>query len=406
MQVAMPGRLSLSVVAFALAAFMNGSQAYADGTFRIGVVNDPLGTYADYSGASSVEAVKMAAEEVGGTVLGNPIEVLAGDHKNNVAKGVAIVTDWFDNQGVNAVFDVTNSSVALAVQAVAKAKGKIVVYSSPASTDLTGSACSPVGIQWTYDAYSQAYGTARDLVKAGKDTWYILAVEGAFGQSLADNITNAVQGSGGKVLGVSRHLLNASDFSQELMKAKDSGAKAIALANSGDDTVNGIKQAVLLGITGSNQTIVPMVMVISDIHYIGLDEAKDLIYLDGFYWDRDDDTRAWSKRFMARTGRMPGMIQAGAYSGALHYLKAVIAANTNDSLAVARKMRELPVSDMFAKNGIVREDGRMVHDMYLVKVKNPSGSKEPWDYETVLNTIPGNQAFRPLAESACPLVKK
>lgn len=398
--------LAAALLAVALGGAVDGAAAAADGPIRIGVLNDHHGTYADFSGLSSVDAARMAVEDFGGQVLGKPIEVLAGDHENKKDKGVAIVTDWFDNQGVSAVADMTNSGIALAVQDLAKARGKVALYSGPASTALTGKACSPTGFHWTFDAYSQAVGTARGLVKEGKDTWFILAVDDAFGTAQNAETTKAVEGAGGKVLGRERHALNAADFSDILIKAQASGAKVVALANAGNDTVNAIKQASLVGIDGTSQTVAGMVVVISDIHNIGLDDAKGLSYLEAFYWDRNDESRAWSQRFMARNKRMPGMIQAGVYSSVLHYLKAVQAAGTEDGAAVAQKMRATPVNDVFAKNGTIREDGRMVHDMYLVKVKAPAESKGPWDYLTVVRTVPGDQAVRPLAESECPLVKK
>lgn len=399
------GTLTLAAtMAWALSAPMGAARA--EDKFRIGVLNDQFGTYADFSGLSTVEAAKMAAEDFGGKVLGKPIEILAGDHENKKDKGAAIVTEWFEKQGVSAVADMTNSGVALAVQDIAKARNKVALFSGPASTALTGKACSPTGLHWTFDAYSQAVGTARALVKEGKDSWFIMAVDDAFGQAQDAEITKAVEGAGGKVVGRVRHPLNGADFSEQLIKAQSSGAKVIALANAGNDTVNAIKQASLVGIAGSSQTLAGMVVVISDIHNIGLDDAKGLSYLEAFYWDRDDDSRAFAKRFMARTKRMPGMVQAGVYSAVLHYLKAVQAAGTDDGAAVAAKMKETPVNDAFAKNGKIRDDGRMVHDMYLVKVKAPADSKAPWDYLSVLRTVPGDQAFRPLADSECPLVKK
>ncbi|HLO75378.1 MAG TPA: ABC transporter substrate-binding protein [Magnetospirillum sp.] len=398
--------ISFAAATVALALATGSGAVRAEDKFRIGVLNDHYGPYADFSGLSTVEAAKMAVEDFGGTVLGKPIEVLAGDHENKKDKGVAIVTEWFEKQNVSAIADMTNSGVALAVQDVAKGKGKIALFSGPASTALTGKACSPTGMHWTFDAYSQAVGTARGLVKEGKDTWFIIAVDDAFGQAMDAEISKAVEGAGGKVVGRVRHPLNEADLSDQLVKAQGSGAKVIALANAGNDTINAIKQASLVGVAGGSQVLAGMVVVISDINNIGLEDAKGLSYLEGFYWDRDDESRAFSKRFMARTGRMPGMVQAGVYSAVLHYLKAVKEVGADDGAAVAKKMKEMPVNDSFAKNGKVREDGRMVHDMYLVSVKKPAESKGAWDYLKVLRTVPADQAFRPLAESECPLVKK
>lgn len=391
-------------VGLALFGASAGAQVSGDKVV-IGVLNDQSGLYADFGGRTSIDAARMAVEEFGGTVLGKPIEVIAADHENSKDKATALATDWFDKQGVDVVTDLTNSGVALAIQELARTKNRVALFSGPATGDLTGKACSPVGIHWTFDTYSQAVGAARALVKEGGDSWFVMAVDYAFGLAMEEVIVKTVQQSGGKITGKVRHPLNAEDFSKFLMDAQSSRAKVVALASAGTDTVNAIKQASILGLTDGGQTLAALVMVISDIHSIGLDDTKGLTFVSGFYWDRDDASRAFAKKFNERNRRMPGMVQAGVYSSVLHYLKAVQAAGTDEAKAVVAKMKELPVNDAFAQNGRIRADGRMVHDMYLVRVKTPQESKAPWDYYKVIRTIPADEAFRPLAEGGCPLVK-
>lgn len=378
----------------------------ASDAIKIGVLNDLNGPYSDLGGAGSVEAAKIAAEEFGGKVLGKPIQVLSADHQNKPDIGAAIARKWFEIDGVDMVTDFPNSGVALAVQTIAREKKKIAIYSTAAAMDLQGKACSPTGFQWTYDTYSNAVGLVRALAKKNANSWFFLTVDYSFGQSLEAEAIKAVMATGGTVKGAVRHPLNTADFSSFLLQAQSSGAQIVALANSGADTINGIKQAAEFGIVQSGQTLVAPVVFLTDIKSLGLQAAQGLTFVTGFYWDRDDETRAFAKKFFERRNAMPTMAQAGVYSGTLHFLKAMRAAGTEDGEAVAAKMRELPVNDAFAKNGVVRQDGRMVHDMYLVQVKKPDESKAPWDFYKILATIPGQDAFKPLSESECPLVKK
>lgn len=395
-----------TIMAIGLAACFS-APAFAQGdVFRIGVLNDQSGTYSDFGGVTSVVAAKMAVEDFGGKVLGRQIEVLSADHQNKTDIGTATARKWFDVDGVEAIADLTNSAVALAVQGLAKERGKITLASGPFSTKLTNEACSPTGFHWTFDTYASSVGTARGVLEQGGKEWFILAADYAFGQQMAADLTKTVEGNGGKVLGQVNHPLNTSDFASFLLQAQSSKAKIVGLANGGTDTVNSIKQAAEFGLVDQGQNLVALAMVISDVHALGLDKAKGLVATTAYYWDRDDESRAFAKRFEALTKRKPGMIQAGVYSSVMHYLKAVKAANTADGKVVAEKMRELPVNDFFAKNGKVRVDGRMEHDMFLIEAKRPEESKAPWDYYKILRTIPAAQVTIPLSESQCPLVKK
>jgi branched-chain amino acid transport system substrate-binding protein len=372
---------------------------------RIGVLNDQSGPYGDFGGKTSVTAAQMAVEDFGGKVLGRQIEIVAGDHQNKPDIASSIARRWFDVDNVSAVADLTNSAVALAVQKIAADQGRVTLSVGPATTRLTNEDCSPTGFHWAFDTYSQAFGTARAVVAQGGKSWFILAADYAFGHQMATDLTNVVKENGGAVLGQVRHPLNTSDFSSFLLQAAASKAQIVGLANAGADTINSVKQAAEFRIAAGGQKLAGLVVVLSDVHALGLPVANGLVFTTAFYWDMNDATRAWSKRFHERTGRMPGMVQAGTYSAVQHYLKAVAAAGTADGKAVAAKMREIKVDDFFAK-GIVRVDGRMVHDMYLVEVKRPEDSKGPWDYYKVLSTIAGNDAAQPLSQSKCPLVKK
>jgi len=395
-----------TIMAIGLAACFS-APAFAQGdVFRIGVLNDQSGTYSDFGGVTSVVAAKMAVEDFGGKVLGKQIEVLSADHQNKTDIGTATARKWFDVDGVEAIADLTNSAVALAVQGLAKERGKITLASGPFSTKLTNEACSPTGFHWTFDTYASSVGTARGVLEQGGKEWFILAADYAFGQQMAADLTKTVQANGGKVLGQVNHPLNTADFASFLLQAQSSKAKIIGLANGGTDTVNSIKQAAEFGLVDQGQNLVALAMVISDVHALGLDKAKGLVATTAYYWDRDDESRAFAKRFEEITKRKPGMIQAGVYSSVMHYLKAVKAAGTADGKKVAEKMREMPVNDFFTKNGKVRVDGRMEHDMFLIEAKRPEESKGPWDYYKVLRTIPADQVTIPLSESHCPLVKK
>jgi len=346
----------------------------------------------------------MAIEDAGGKIGSQPIELVSADHQHKTDVANTIVRHWFDVDGVDVVVDIPNSAVALSIQQLAREKNKIDLIVTAATTELTGKQCSPNGIQWAYDAYSNAAGLAKALVAQGDKSWYFLTVDYALGISLQAEATKAITALGGTVVGSVRHPLNNSDFSSFLLQAQASKAKVIAFANAGTDTINSVKQAGEFGLTKDHVIVAPLVYI-SDIHSMGLQMAQGLTYIEGFYWDLNDDTRAWSKRFFERRKAMPTMTHAGVYSAVSHYLKAVKAAGTADTQAVLAKMHETPVNDFFSRGGIIRKDGRMVHDMLLVQVKKPEESKYPWDYYKILATVPGDQAFRPLSESECPLVK-
>lgn len=397
--------LALAVAGCLAAGAAAAAAAAADTAIRIGVLNDQSGTYADFGGATSVVAARMAVEDFGGTVLGKKIEILSADHQNKPDLGSSIAREWFDVEGVDAIADLTNSAVALAVQGLAQERGKITLASGPFSTRLTNEACSPTGFHWAFDTYAASVGTAKAVVESGGKKWFLLVADYAFGNQMAADLTKTVVANGGQVVGQAKHPLNTLDFASFLLQAQNSRAQIVGLANGGSDTVNSIKQAGEFGIVEGGQKLVALAIVISDVHALGLPRAKGLIATTAYYWDRDDASREWGKRFFERTQRMPGMVQASVYSSVLHYLKAVKAAGTDDGKVVAEKMRELPVNDFFAKNGKVRQDGRMAHDMYLFEVKTPEESKAPWDYYKILKTIPADQVTIPLAESKCPLVK-
>jgi branched-chain amino acid transport system substrate-binding protein len=400
-------RYSPLIGLFCVGLFLNGAAdaQTPSGVVRIGILNDQSGPYADFGGKTSVDAARMAVEDVGGKVLEKSIEVIIGDHQNKPDVGSAIARRWFDVDGVSAVAELTNSAVALAVQQIAKEKGKITLFTGPATTRLTNEDCSPTGFHWAFDTYSQAVGTARAVIAEGGKSWFLLVADYAFGHQMANDLSKVVKTSGGTVVGEVRHPLNTSDFSSFLLRAQSSKAQIVGLASAGADTINSVKQAAEYRIAASGQKLAGLVVVISDIDALGLTTANGLVFTTAFYWDRDEGSRVWSKRFFERTGRMPGMVQAGTYSAVLHYLKAMEAAGTVDGRVVADRMRELPVDDFFAK-GRVREDGRMMHDMYLVEVKTPSESKAKWDYYKVLRRIPAEEAAQPLSESKCSLAKK
>lgn len=389
------------------AAFVLPSPASAQAatSIKIGILNDQAGPYADFGGKTSVTAAQMAVEDLGGKVLGKPVEIVSGDHQNKPDVAANIAKRWFDVENVDAVADLTNSAVALAVQKIAAEKGRVTLSVGPATTRLTNEDCSPTGFHWAFDTYSQAVGTARAIVGQGGKSWFILAADYAFGHQMAADLTRVVKENGGSVLGEVRVPLNTQDFSSFLLQATSSKAQIVGLANAGGDTINSVKQAAEFRVSAGGQKLAGLVVVLSDVHALGLPVANGLIFTTAFYWDLNDQTRAWSKRFFDKAGRMPGMVQAGTYSAVLHYLKAVAAAGSTDGKAVAAKMREIKVDDFFAK-GFVREDGRMVHDMLLVEVKKPEESKAAWDYYKVLRTIPANDAVQPLDQSKCVLVKK
>jgi branched-chain amino acid transport system substrate-binding protein len=395
------------VLAALLAVSATAACAQSKPPLKLGGILDMSGLYADITGAGSETAAKMAAEDFGGEVLGRKIEIIAADHLNKADLAASIARDMLDNQGVEMLFDVAASATALAAGEIAKARNKIVIFNGPGSIRLSNEACGPYTMHYAYDTFAQANVTGLATVKAGLDTWFFLTADYAFGQDLEKDTTNVVLKNGGKVLGSVRHPLNTSDFSSFLLQAQSSKAKVVGLANAGGDTINAIKQAAEFGLTRSGgQKLSPLLVFVTDIDSVGLETAQGLLLAEAFYWDLNDETRAFSKRFMERVKRAPTAAQAGVYSSVTHYLKAVKAAGTTDSAAVMKIMKETPINDFFAKNGRIREDGRMVHDMYLFEVKKPSESKGRWDDYKLLATIPGNEAFQSLELSRCPLVKK
>src|SRR5438067_12628473 len=399
-------RVLSGVFALGLAVAASGAMAQSKPPLKLGGILDMSGLYADITGPGSETAAKMAVEDFGGEVLGRKIEIIAADHLNKADLAANIARDMLDNQGVEMILDVAASATALAAGEIAKARNKIVMFNGPASIRLSNEACGPYTVHYAYDTFAHANVTGLATVKAGFDTWFFLTADYAFGHDLEKDTTNVVLKSGGKVLGGVRHPLNTSDFSSFLLQAQSSKAKVVGLANAGGDTINAIKQAAEFGLTKSGQKLSPLLAFVTDIDSVGLETAQGLLLAEAFYWDLNDDTRAFSKRFMERVKRVPTSAQAGVYSSVTHYLKAVKAAGTTDAAAVMKMMKETPINDMFAKNGKIREDGRMIHDMYLFEVKKPSESKARWDDYKLLATIPGSEAFQPLEASRCPVVKK
>ncbi|TMQ16597.1 MAG: ABC transporter substrate-binding protein [Candidatus Rokuibacteriota bacterium] len=397
-------------VALALIAAVAAAPASAqvsDGVVKIGVMNDQSGTYADISGQGSVVAARMAVEDSGITKKGTKVEVIFADHLNKPDVGSQIARQWYDAEKVDVIVDVPTSSVALAINQITRDKGKAFLVSGAAASDLTGKACSPNTIHWTYDTWALANGTGSAVVKTGGDTWFFLTADYAFGHALERDTEAVVLKSGGKVLGKVRHPFPTSDFSSFLLQAQASKAKIIGLANAGADTINAIKQGAEFGIVRGGQQFAGLLVFISDVHALSLERAQGLVLTEAFYWDLNDRTRAWSKRFAAQHhGAMPTMVQAGVYSAVLHYLKAVDALKSDDGTKVIAKMKEMPTDDALFGKGTVRADGRKIHPMYLFEVKKPSESKGAWDYYKVRATIPAEQAFRPLDQGECPLAKK
>jgi len=397
--------LGLTAVACILSCGTAWAQV-SDGVVKLGVLNDMSSLYADVSGKGGVVAAQMAAEDFGGKVLGAPIEIIGGDHQNKPDIGAGIARQWIDTEHVDAIVDVPTSSVALAIQEVTREKKRIFLMSGPASSDLTGKACSPYGIHWTYDTYALAHGTGGALVKQGGNTWFFITADYAFGHALERDTGDAVKAAGGKVLGAVNAPLNTQDFSSYLLQAQASKAKVIGLANAGGDTINSIKQASEFGIVAGGQKLAGLLVFLSDIHSLGLKTAQGLTITSAWYWDKDDASRTFAKRFMARnpTGLPPTYIQAGIYTEVTFYLKAIQAAGTDDADKVVAQMRKMKINDFMTKDGWLREDGRVMRDMYLEEVKSPAESKYPFDYLKILATIPADQAFRPLKDGNCPLV--
>ena len=380
------------------------AQAQAPAPLKIGVMEGFSGVYGDLT-AGEVESMQMAIEDVGGKVLGRPVEILSADHQTKPDVGAQIARRWYDVDGVKMITGLGTSSVALAVRKISQEKGLIDINTGAASADLTGPACSETGAHWVYDTYALANVTGAAMVKAGGDSWYFLTADYAFGHALERDVTAVVKAAGGKVLGSVRHPLSTQDFSSFLLQAQSSKAKVIGLANAGQDTINSIKQAGEFGITKGGQKLAGLLVFATDVQSLTLPVAQGLVLTESFYWDLNDETRAWTKRYRAKKDRLPSMLTAGVYSSTLHYLKAVQAAGTDDAKPVMAKMRELPVNDVMTKNGKLREDGRLVRDMYLFEVKSPSESKGKDDIYNLISTVPGDQAYRPLKDGKCPFVK-
>ncbi|HYL47824.1 MAG TPA: ABC transporter substrate-binding protein [Stellaceae bacterium] len=391
--------------ALAFGAAAPAAQA-ANDKVVIGVMNDMSSVYSYLGGMGSVVAARMAVHDFGGKVLGKPIEVIYADHQNKPDVGAAIARKWFDEDGVDAIVDLPTSSVAIAVQQVAKERGKVTLISNGGSSELTGKFCSPTGVHWTYDTYALAHVTGKAIVQQGGKSWFFITADYAFGHQLQDDTAAVVKASGGTVVGSVNVPLNNADFSSFLLQAQQSKAQVIGLANAGGDTVNSIKQAAEFGIVKGGQRLAGLLVFIADVNALGLQTAQGLMLTEAYYWDQNAQTRAFAKRFEAEyNGKVPTSGQAGVYGAVLHYLKAMAAAKTEDGVKVVAEMRKLPINDFMTHNGKIRIDGRVIRDMYLFQVKSPQESKYPYDYYKQLAVIPGDQAFRPLSESECPLVK-
>ena len=402
--------VSLAVLACTLGGGAGLSPAQAqisDNLIKIGVLNDQAGPYADITGKGSVLAAQMAAEDMGGAINGAPIQIIDADTQNKPDVASTIAREWIDAKQVDVIADGAASSTSLAIQEITREKKRIFIASGPASSDITSKACSPYGFQWTYDTYALAKGTGGAMVKQGGDSWFFITADYAFGYALEADTSNFVKNAGGKVLGSVRAPLNTQDFSSFLLQAQASKAKVIGLANAGTDFSNSLKQAAEFGIVSGGQKLAALLVQITDLNALGLKVAQGVVFTDPFYWDRDDKTRAFGKRFMAKHGgKAPSAVQAGTYSGVLSYLKAVKAAGSDNADKVREQFLKTHYDDPMMRGGWIREDGRVMHDMLLVQVKTPAESKYPWDYEKILTVIPAEEAWRPLNEGACPYVKK
>jgi branched-chain amino acid transport system substrate-binding protein len=393
-------------VVLALTVTASGQEVFSlSNTVKIGVLTDMSSLYSDIGGPGSVEAARMAIADFGGAVNGKRIELVSADHKNNPDLGAAIANQWFAYNGVDAIADVPTSSVALAVQEVARSRNKVLLISGAADSELTGRACSPTSVHWTYDDVALANGTGRAVVKSGGGTWFFITADYAFGYDLERDTTRVVRQNGGSVVGSVRAPLGTADFAPFLSKAQASGARIIGLANAGGDTINSIRQAAKLGIAQGGQKLVALLLFVSDIHSLGLQTAQGLQLTSAFYWDQNDATRAWSKRFFDRMKREPTMVQAGVYGSIMHYLAAIKATGTTDGPTVVKQMKTTPVNDFMTKNGYIREDGTLVRDMYLFEVKSPSESRGPWDYYKQIAVIPAEEAFKPLGPTECYMTR-
>jgi branched-chain amino acid transport system substrate-binding protein len=383
---------------------VSASAVAQNGPIKLGVLTDMSSLYADNGGQGSVVAAQMAVDDFNGKVLGRSVQIVAGDHQNKADVGSTIARRWLENEGVEVILDVPNSAVALAVQGITRDKKKLLLATGAATSRLTGDECSMTGIHWTYDTYALSQGTTKAISRLGAKTWFFLSADYSLGAQLEADSRKVIDATGGKVVGAVKHPINTPDFSSFLLQAQSSKAEVIALADAGGDFINAVKQAGEFGIT-REQKLVGLIVFIADIHSLGLQSAQGLMLSSAFYWDLNDETRAWSKRFIEKTQKVPTMIHAGTYGAVMHYLKAVEAAGTLDGPTVAAKMREMPVNDFMTKNGRIRQDGRLVRDMYLFRVKSPEESKYKFDYYKLLATIPGKEAFKPMEDGGCPLLK-
>jgi branched-chain amino acid transport system substrate-binding protein len=395
----------LAATFLAWSAGTAGAQVTGD-VVKVGVLNDMSGPYSDLQGQGSAVAAQLAIDDFGGSILGKPIELVTGDLQNKVDVGAAVARLWYDTENVDAIFDVGHSAVALAVQEIARERNRINVTISAGTPALTGENCSPNGFHWTYDNYATPRATALATLKEGGDTWYFITADYAFGHSLEENTRSLVEENGGTVLGAVRAPLSGTDFASYILQAQGSGAKVICLANAGTDFVNTLKQMSEFGITEGGQRIIGLLVNLTDVHSLGLEAAQGLMYTEAFYWDLNDETRAFAERFRAVHGKPPTQMQASAYSAVNHYLKAVEAAGTDDTDKVLAAMKSMPINDFMTKDGRIREDGRVIRDLYLVRVKAPAESTNEWDLLEVVATIKGDDAFRPLDQGGCPLVSK
>jgi branched-chain amino acid transport system substrate-binding protein len=394
-----------AVAIVAIFALPASSQVAEQQPVKIGVMTDMNGPFSGYMGPGAVLGAQMAVEDFGGQLLGRPIEVLTADYQNKPDVGSAIARRWYEHDGVDLIVGAENSAVALAVMKLAKSTDRLLMVTGGAAMSITNEECNDRTINWAIDNYSLTHGTVENLVKAGSKKWFFLTVDYVYGHSLQDVASKIIQENGGSVVGSVAHPLNTLDFASFLLTAGSSGAQVIGLANSGKDTGNAIKQAAEFGIT-SKQQLAALVLFISDVNSLGLEVAKNIVFTEAFYWDRDEETRAWSRRFFDRFKAMPTSVQAANYSSVTHYLKTVKAIGTKNTAQVMEAMKKTPVNDFFAKEGIIRNDGRMIHDMYLVQVKTPQESRYPWDYYKILSVIPRDLAFQPLSLSTCPLITK
>ena len=380
------------------------AKGISDNEIRIGYIADMSGTYSPLAGPNGLEAAKMAIEDMGGAINGKKITIVAADDQNKPDIGANKVRQWIDTDNIDLVAGMVSSAVTIAVNKVVESKNKLSIVSGSASSSITNQYCTPNSVHYVYDTYALAHGTGEAVVKEGGDTWFFLTADYAFGHAMEGDVSSVVKSNGGKVVGAVRHPLATNDFSSFILQAQASGAKIVGLANAGGDTVNALKTAKEFGVVASGQKLAGLLVFLHDVKSLGLETTQGLQLTTGFYWDRTKDTRDWSQRFQKRTGVMPSMVHAGIYSSTMHYLNAVKATGSDDSQAVMAEMKKTPINDFFATNGRIRDDGRMIHDMYLAEVKKPSESKNDWDLLKILRTIPADKAFRPLSESKCKLV--